>query len=388
MSRPLRVAVITNMITTYRRDYFRRIFDDPDLAVTVFCQDGIPGMNLPPIHREFGERVVEVPYVGADRELIGWQRLPWRQLLSGFDVYFVHGNPRVLSNVAVSLLLRLTGKRVVIEGQLHTAGSRRLFEEVRLLWWRLFRYVYLYNEVEISSLRAKRGFSKAVAVGMNNGLDQSAIEAAQMQWPESELRPWQHAQGITDRTVLLSCARLEAKNRFELMLDCLPELKRQHPDILWCVIGAGPLRTELEQRFTQAGLSDSVRWLGALYEEAKLAPWFLSARTLVHPGAVGLSLLHAFGYGLPVVTHAERDQHMPEFAALTPGENGLVYPAQDPDAMTAAILEAIEKRGRLGIAAKQTAQTRFNTRVMAERFKAMCQLAAQTTNSNGGAACA
>ena len=45
-----------------------------------------------------------------------------------------------------------------------------------------------------------------------------------------------------------------------------------------------------------------VRWLGSIYDEAQLAPWFLTADAFVYPGAIGLSVLHAMGYGLPVVT--------------------------------------------------------------------------------------
>ena len=387
MTSPIRVAVITNMITTYRRDYFRRIFENPALDVTVFCQNGIPGMNLSPIHQEFGQRVVEVPYVGAKRELIGWQRLPWLRLLRGFDVYFIHGNPRVLSNVAISLLLRLAGKQVVIEGQLHTAGSRRLFESLRLLWWRLFRYIYLYNELEVETLRTRWGFSSAVAIGMNNGLDQTAIDAAASQWPIARLSLWQQEQGIANRTVVLSCARLEPKNQFDLMLKCLPGLKSRHPDLVWCVIGAGPLEAELKRLGAQTGLAGSIRWMGAIYDEESLAPWFLSARVLVHPGSVGLSLLHAFGYGVPVVTHDEHANHMPEYAALNDGVNGLVYPEGDTDEMTSTIINATQNSQQLGEQAKHAAETRFNTRIMAERFNLMCVRAAGTASGESGQPC-
>jgi len=376
MNSPLRVAVITNIIPAYRADYFRRIFADSELDVTVFCQRAIPGMNLPSIHQTFGERVVEVRYTGAARERIGWQHLPWRYLWRHFDVYFVHGNPRVLSNVLVSVLLRLAGKRVVIEGQLHTAGSNPYFEKLRLLWWRLFRYVYLYNDREAERLRRMAGFGGATAIGMNNGLDQSAIDRACADWPAARLTQWQQDEGLSGRTLVLSCARLESKNRFERLLDCIPALKARHPNLLWCVIGDGPQAAELQARTTAAGLRDNVRWLGAIYEENRLAPWFLSAQALVHPGAIGLSLLHAFGYGLPVVTHDAGGQHMPEFAALTNGTNGRVYPREDTDAMTSAILAAIDESPQLGAQAKTLAQTRFNTCIMAARFKAMCLAAA------------
>ena len=42
MASRIRVAVITNIIPSYRSDFFRRLFADPNLKLTVFCQKKIP----------------------------------------------------------------------------------------------------------------------------------------------------------------------------------------------------------------------------------------------------------------------------------------------------------------------------------------------------------
>ena len=65
---------------------------------------------------------------------------------------------------------------------------------------------------------------------------------------------------------------------------------------------------------------DSIRWLGALYEQEVMAPWFLSAKVFVYPGYIGLSIMHAMGYGLPVITHDNMDNQSPEVAALRNGK--------------------------------------------------------------------
>ena len=43
------------------------------------------------------------------------------------------------------------------------------------------------------------------------------------------------------------------------------------------------------------------------------------------PEAVGLGVLHAFGYGLPVVTSDNASIHGPEFEALAHGQNAVLY---------------------------------------------------------------
>jgi glycosyltransferase involved in cell wall biosynthesis len=376
VGRKVRVAVLTNIIPEYRRDYYLRLFNDGRLDITVYCQSAIPGMNLPSVHRELGNQVVEVPFHGAKREAYGWQALPWLELLRGYDVYFVLGNPRVFSNVLISLLLLLIGRKVVIQGQLHTSGSLRFLENLRLLWWRAFQYIYLYNDHEVLALAERKGFQKKTIVGMNNGLNQELIEAAIKIWPADKLCAWQKAKNLGGKIVVLSCARLEPKNRFNLMVECLPKLIELQPNLLWCVIGDGQERDALHAAAEELGIRNSVCWLGAVYDEKDLAPWFLSAKAFVHPGSIGLSLLHAFGYGLPVVTHDKSEQHMPEYAALEEGKNGYVYELGDAQDLIRSLLRTISESAKLSDCAKQTAVKRFNTRIMAKRFSEMCMKAA------------
>jgi glycosyltransferase involved in cell wall biosynthesis len=381
MALPIRVAIITNIIPSYRRDFYQRIFADPMLEATVYCQAQIPGMNLPSVHAEFGNRVVEVPHFTLHREAFGLQFLPIVRLLQGYHVYFIYGNPRVFSNVLLSLLLKMLGKTVVIDGQLHTGGSKKILKNVRLAWWRLFDYIFLYNDSESAQLKQKKGFMQKHILAMNNGLDQEAINAAAAEWSELRLQSWCQQQQLQDRLLLLSCARLESKNHFELMIDALPALRSRYPDLLWAVIGSGSELEELKIRAEGLGVSDMIRWLGPIYDEEQLAPWFLSSRLLVHPGAIGLSLLHAFGYGLPVVTHDNAEQHMPEFACLTAKLNGEVYRYGDLQSMVAAIETALLGKTEMGKNAVELVTSRFNTQVMAHRFRLMSLLAARQSDS-------
>ena len=376
---PLRVAVVTNLIPGYRRDLYRRLVADPRLDLHVFCQHSVPGLNLVTANGQFPGNVSEVPFWSLERDRLGWQWLPLRRLLA-FHVIFIQGNPRILSNVALSFLLKGLGKSVVIWGQAHTGGGARVTEHLRLLWWRAFPRLFVYNDFEVAYLQS-RGFSGHRIVGMNNGLDQEEIERAASAWGPSALMHWQRTQGLAGRPIVLSVARLDRKNRFDLFLEALPELLTVIPELLWCVIGDGPERDSLERRTRELGLIGGVRWLGAIYREDELAPWFLTARCLVHPGAIGLSLLHAFGYGLPVVTHNRLEGHMPEIHALIDGRNGLLYRDGDRRDLIEKVKTLVGRKPDgfdFGAEAKSTARERFNTRIMAERFCAIALEAAPT----------
>lgn len=119
------------------------------------------------------------------------------------------------------------------------------------------------------------------------------------------------------------------------------------------------------------GVSDNVRWCGALYGDDQVAPWFLSAAAFVFPGPIGLSLLHAFAYGLPVVTHGDPAFHGPEFLALRSGWSGLVFrrgDAHDLAAKLQLLLEDTPMRLEIHQNALKTVRENYSLEAMIDRF--------------------
>jgi len=375
MHRRPRVAVVTNIIPHYRADFYRRVFANKDLDCHVFCQEEVPGSNIETVHHLFPGRVTLVRSISALNERLSIQAVPISAVRAGFDMCFVYGNPRVVSNVALSCALRAIRFPVVIWGQAHTAGSSPASERLRLAWWRCFSYLFVYTDDEVVYLR-EHGFSRKLLVGMNNGLNQQELEVCAAQFSPQRLAEWRRERDLENRMVLLSCARLIPKNRFDLVIDALPELLKIEPSLVWCVLGDGSERERLKRHAQRRGVSHAIRWQGALYDEKALAPWFLSSVALVHPGAVGLTLLHAFGYGLPVVTHDDRQQQMPEIAALKDGHNGLLFRSGDVRSLVENLVKLMREpqlRAALSEAARHTARKEFNTEVMANRFSEMAQ---------------
>jgi len=146
------------------------------------------------------------------------------------------------------------------------------------------------------------------------------------------------------------------------------------------VIGDGNQRQSLAEYSKKLGLSSDVRWLGPLYEESKLAPWFLSADYFVYPGAIGLSAIHSLAYGTPVVTHNSRRHHGPEFAALSDMSNAVLFQHSDPTDLTnklRMIYDQPELRKRMSIAALDSVRHTFNLEDTLRRFSSAIASASQ-----------
>lgn len=152
----------------------------------------------------------------------------------------------------------------------------------------------------------------------------------------------------------------------------------QFKGLKWVIIGDGLQRDKIRGQVIEHGLEDHIILTGAIYEESMLAPYFLSASLLIHPGSIGLSVMHAFGYALPVITHDEESWHAPEIAALKEGHNGIVFPQMDWCGLEQQVRRVLGDEPLLKLlsdGAIQTSRTEFNTSIMAKRFLEICEMA-------------
>lgn len=372
----MNIAIITNIIPSYREGFYDRLLGRKDVNLTIYCQDHIPGRNLKSIHGKYGEHVTIVKFRSADKEKIVWQFLPWRTIYNSYDVVFIEGNPRMLSNVGMSLVLLLAKKGVIIWTQAHSFRNSKLSENIRLSWLRLYKYIFVYTDSEVGFLENK-GFKTNVMLGMNNGLDQKKIDESASAWTQERLLAWRQSNETIQRVMVLSCARLDQKNKFGQVIQALPLMIKKIPHLLWCIIGDGEERESLESQVNSLGLNNHVRFVGPLYAEDELAPWFLSSEILIHPAAIGLTIMHSYGYGLPVVTHGMAELHNPEYAAFEPEKTGLNFKMDDIADLANTVVGLLEDKAKLMEMKDYVlylAREKYNVDIMVEQFLKIASL--------------
>lgn len=366
----LKIGIVLNIIPSYRGGFYDIIFENKEVEVTVYAQDMIPGMNLNLIHDHYPNNVKLVPFICAKREKIGWQFLPFYDLFTKYDVVFVDGNPRQVSHFVLATIMRLFRKKVVLWTMAHSFRGFAPTENLRLFWSRIFKYIYVYTDGEVAFLREK-GFKNQYIVGMNNGLNQKKIDAAISEWTTERLEEWKDNQGLKGFQLLLSCSRLDPKNKYELIIQALPLILEKNSKVIWCVIGKGVEEENLKQLVEAKGLTANVRFVGEIYSETDLSPWFLSSELFIHPAAIGLSILHSFGYGLPVVTNGNKHLHNPEYAAFENGLTGANYIENDSEDLALVIIKLLgdkKTRDAMKLYVQKIAREKYNSEVMSERF--------------------
>jgi glycosyltransferase involved in cell wall biosynthesis len=105
----------------------------------------------------------------------------------------------------------------------------------------------------------------------------------------------------------------------------------------------------------------------------------LASDVFCYPANIGLSILHAFGYGLPVVTGDDLASHNPEIEALVPGVNGLTFRHGDSASLAQSLARIFDDRAlaaSMHAAAHKTVMEKFTVQRMVDGIEAAVRYAA------------
>ena len=369
---PIRLSIVQPSLAKYRVPVFRELAERPGIDLHVFYADntGIPNESPDGFAGTVAPMVIRRP---------GGHPIYWHpaQLARAdpatTDVLNLSWDLHYASLIPALLRARRRGVPTVLWGHGYSKRERGWRRWLRWRVARLATAVLLYNRATADRLIADGLPAERVFVALNT-LDQSEIQAARSDWLSrpADLAAFRAEHGLTDGRTVLFVSRLDG-NRVDLLIDAAALLAEKMPDLKVVLIGKGDERPALERRAADRGIAANVRFLGAVYGEADLAPWFLCADAYCYPANIGLSLMHAFGYGLPVVTTDRTESQNPEIEAFRDGGNGLTYADGDPAALAAAlgrVLDDTDLRDRLGREAQRTVLEDFTLSTMVDGFVA------------------
>ncbi len=164
--------------------------------------------------------------------------------------------------------------------------------------------------------------------------------------------------------IVLGVGRLVSYKGFEHLITAMAQVRGT-----LLLIGAGPLKSALEDRARSAGVADRVAFLGAVRD---VVPYYHAADVFALPSiarseAFGLVQLEAMACGLPVV-----NTHLPTGVVhVSPdGVTGLTVPPADASALAGALSRLLDDptlRARLGEAGRRRAREHFNLATMGRR---------------------
>ena len=153
--------------------------------------------------------------------------------------------------------------------------------------------------------------------------------------------------GLQDKTVIMTFGRLASEERykgFDEVLEVLPDLARQIPNLAYLIVGDGQDRSRLEAKARSLRMQDRVIFAGRI-SEAEKADHYRLADAYVMPSqgeGFGIVYLEALACGVPVVaSNADGSRE-----AVRNGELGELVDPRNPEEIKAATLRVLSNNHR------------------------------------------
>lgn len=350
----IRVRLVQEIIPHYRIPVFENLAARPEIDLTIHAdlsegagslkgESHVPGCRL----EHFSERTLG-PLLW-DSQIVSIAAQP-------SDVLILPWRTRSLFSSKAIRTARRSGAGVVLWGHGLSKYDNAFRRVLRTRFLKKVDALLFYDPVT-----AKKFVSDDLPAenlfAASNAIDQRPIQQAIKAWEDEpgKLEAFQKKEGLDPDHTTIFISRIEPDKKLDLLLDGLKYALERDPRMRLVVVGDGSARAEAEAHARAIEVDHAVRFLGAIYDETELAGWCLSACCMTYPVAVGLSVMHAFGYGLPVLTSDDISGHNPEINAIRPGENGLFYKDGDPGDLGRTLVEfaeSDERRKQLSEAAR------------------------------------
>ncbi len=150
--------------------------------------------------------------------------------------------------------------------------------------------------------------------------------------------------GLAGRPVIMTLGRLDPTEKakgFDRIIEILPQLQKQHPDLAYLIVGKGGDQKRLEELAKANGVAGSVIFTGFV-SEADKPRYYALADAYVMPSTMegfGFVYTEAMACGLPVVGSSIDGSR----EALRDGALGALVDPFDPQALQDAILKALQQ---------------------------------------------
>jgi glycosyltransferase involved in cell wall biosynthesis len=380
--RPIRVTVIQPSLAKYRLPVFQELARRPGIKLRVIygAIKGLPnvepdGFDAIPVRLRQG-RIAGV--------LLSMQSAEWTYCSARHsDVVVLRWSPRSVTLLPGLMRARAAGLPTVVWG--HGYSKDRRGKRIALRsWFGRRASALVFYEPRTRDAYIRDGWNPDRLFVALNSLDHTEIELARHWWHDhsDQLAQFRREKGIDDGPVILFVSRLQPDRRVDLLIRATAQLSRGFPALRTVIIGNGATERERLIRLTaELGAEGNVAFHEGIYDELQLAPWFLSADVMCFPANMGLSLLHSFWYGVPVVTSERLDIQGPEVVALEHGTNGLTYEHGSVESLVETLRQVLTnntQRETMSDAARRTVEDRFTIPRMVDGLEAAIRYASST----------
>ncbi len=182
---------------------------------------------------------------------------------------------------------------------------------------------------------------------------------------------------LEGKQVLISVGRLVHRKGQDKLLEAMPQILLQHPDVVLLFVGIGPRKAKLDQLVKKFGLESYVRFVGRVKYE-NLPKYFRLGDLFVMPSRSRLAGLEVEGLGIVyleasasgIAVLAGKSGGAPD--AVIVGETGEIVDGTSVNEIARAInqmLDTPNALAKMGTAGRAWTEERWAWNIWGERFK-------------------
>lgn len=302
-----------------------------------------------------------------------WQSglLRWFRLLRP-QALIILGDSAHLSSWVIALAARITRTPVLfwtIGWHRPEKGLKRIY---RLSFYRLADRMMLYGNSGRRLGEAMGYPPDRMGVIYNSSSSTRTVVDSTV----AKLRPLNLPSG--KRPVIGAVIRLQPAKQLERIIESAARLRDEHgieADVL--LVGAGPSEENL--RATAKALGVRLFLPGPVYSDSELQEIYSRLTVTVLPTLAGLSVIQSLRFGIPVITHDNPYEQVPEFEAIEAGRTGDLYQYGSRESLTETIRRWLERpsseRKDIETACLEAVATRWNAEAQALAIKRELDLA-------------
>ncbi len=334
------ILIVNRIFTHYRRDVMNVLHKDVDFVF---------------IHAKnnSGIKQVEASY---SREIPGLQysSKETSQFLNVFP-YIIKNRPKVIihefalgtsSLIPSFILARILGIKFIVWGHGYDRSkgfdpSKSLLDKIRLFLLKKTDATLLYGEKAKEELAQYINKEKMfVAHNCLNTLELSKLREKFERTGRGKLKQnlnFSHQYNLT------FIGRLTKSKKTHVLIDVFEHLSPNiREDLCLHIIGSGDDLESMINHVDAKGYQGNFKFHGAVYSAERTGEILYCSDLMIIPGAVGLSLNHAFNFDCPVITYKRGENgpfHAPESENLIHNETGYLVEKHHPRELAKTIEE-------------------------------------------------
>ncbi|WP_343486593.1 glycosyltransferase [Allomuricauda sp. d1] len=242
----------------------------------------------------------------------------------------VHSPPNWISIIIAALIFRIKGVKVYNWTHGILTNHRNLKNRIYLIFYKFFfDGLLLYGNIAKENLM-NLGFDKDKIKVIYNSLnykEQIKLRETLDENERQQIRTSLFDNPNNDQLVFIG--RLTVQKKLNLLIKAIKLLKDEKIYVNLLFVGDGNQKKELQSQIDKYKIANQICFYGASYDETQNYKLIASSDCCVAPGEIGLTAMHSLMFGVPVISHNDRNRQMPEFEAILPNTNGVLFEYDD-----------------------------------------------------------